>query len=258
MEPNLRKPLIVGNWKLHGTVGETIKWITGLKNLLTEAQHIETVVAPPFTALYSASIALTETHIQLAAQDLYWEDEGAFTGAVSGPLLKEVGCSFVLVGHSERRQYFGDTDWSVNLKVHAALKSELVPILCVGETLEQREKSQTLEVIESQMKKGLDSVAIHDFERLVLAYEPVWAIGTGRNATPAQAGEVHQFMRSWLRKFFDAPTANRIHLLYGGSVKPDNAAALMAQTHVDGLLVGGASLDPESFAEIITFEERSA
>lgn len=256
MEPSFRKPFIVGNWKMNGTISDSIKLVTSLKNLLVEEQHLEIAVAPPFTALYSVAIALTDTNISLAGQNLYWEDEGAFTGEVSGVFLKDVGCDFVILGHSERRQLFGETDEMVNLKIQGALKNDLIPIVCVGESLKDREAGKALEVVEHQLKNAFADIAIHDFDRMVIAYEPVWAIGTGKNATPAQAGEVHQAIRSWLKKFYDAPTANNIKILYGGSVKPDNAAALMDQTHVDGLLVGGASLDAEAFANIVKFEEK--
>ncbi len=230
--------------------------MTTLKKLLAESTPLEVAIAPPFTALYSVSIALSDSPFQLAGQNMHWEEEGAFTGEVSGSFLRDVGCSYVIVGHSERRKYFGETDKTAHLKVQSALKNELVPILCIGEDLQQREQKKTLEVIEGQLKGGLREVAIHDFEKLVIAYEPVWAIGTGKTATPEQAGEVHHFIRSWLTKYFDAPTANRVLLLYGGSVQPDNAPGLMRESHVDGLLVGGASLDPEAFAKIINFEER--
>ena len=240
---------------MHGTLSETIKLVTGLKNQLAEEQHLDLAVAPPFTALYSAGIALGETNIMLAGQNLFWEDEGAFTGEVSGKFLKDVGCEMVIIGHSERRAHFGEDDHSVNAKIQAALKNELVPIICVGENLEQREKSQTLSVIERQLKGAFLDIAIHDFDALVIAYEPVWAIGTGKTATAEQAGEVHQFIRGWLKKYFDAPTANKIRILYGGSVKPGNASELMKEPQIDGLLVGGASLEVSSFAQIVKFEE---
>jgi triosephosphate isomerase len=252
----MRRPLIVGNWKMNGTLGESIKIVTTLKKLLAESIHLEVAIAPPYTSLYSVSIAIADTPLHLAAQNMHWEEEGAYTGEISGSFLRDVGCEFVILGHSERRKYFGETDKTVNMKVHAALKNELTPIICVGEDLGQREKNKTLSVIEGQIKAALLEVAIHDFEKLVIAYEPLWAIGTGKNATPEQAGEVHHFIRSWLTKYFDAPTANRILLLYGGSVQPDVAPSLMREAHVDGLLVGGASLDPEAFVKIINFEER--
>jgi len=256
LEPEIRKPLIVGNWKMHCGISDTIKLVTALKNQLVENQHLEVVVAPPFTALYSASIALAETNILLAGQDMYWEDEGAYTGQVSGAFLKDVGCTFVILGHSERRHLFGESDNMVSLKVQSALKNELIPILCVGETLKEREAEKTMSTIEAQLKTDLDSIAIHDFERIVIAYEPVWAIGTGKTATPQQAGEVHQFIRNWLKKYFDAPTANKINILYGGSVNSRNASELMEEPQIDGLLVGGASLNADSFAKIVKFEEK--
>jgi len=256
MIPDMRRPLIVGNWKMNNTVSESIKLVTALKNQLADSPHIDVAVAPPFTALYSVSVALSDTNMMLAAQNMFWEDDGAFTGEVSGQFLKDVGCEMVILGHSERRNLFGETDKIVNQKLQAALKSELIPIVCVGENLSQREKGSTLEVIESQLKADFTDVAMHDFEKLTVAYEPVWAIGTGKTATPAQAGEVHHFIRTWLTKHYDAPTANRIRLLYGGSVNPDNAPFLMKETHVDGLLVGGASLDADAFAKIVKFEER--
>ncbi len=252
----MRKPLIVGNWKMNGTISESIKLVTAIKNLLAEYSHIQVAVAPPFTALYSVSIALADTNILTVGQNLFWEDEGPYTGEVSGLFLKDVGCQFVIVGHSERRQHFGETDPVVGQKVQAALKNELIPIVCVGEVLKDREKGKTFEVIEGQLKSAFREVAIHDFEELVVAYEPVWAIGSGKTATPGEAGEVHHFIRTWLTKYFDAPAANRIKILYGGSVNPEVAPALMKPTHVDGLLVGGASLNAEIFAQIVKFEER--
>jgi len=256
VDQNFRKPLFVGNWKMHGNVAETLKLITALKNLLAEEQHLDVAVAPPFTSLYSASIALGETHISLAAQNMYWEDEGAFTGEVSGQFLRDINCSYVILGHSERRQFFGETDKTVNLKIQAALKNELIPIVCVGENLEQRERGQAQETVESQLNRSFRDISFHDFENLVIAYEPIWAIGTGKNATPEAAGEIHKGIRNWLKHFFDAPTANMVKILYGGSVKPDSAPDLMKETHIDGLLVGGASLKADSFAQIVKFEER--
>lgn len=255
MQPDVRQPLVIGNWKMHGTIVESIKRITALKYLLAEVSQVEVGIAPPFTALNSVAVALADTRLALVGQNMYWEDEGAFTGEVSGPFLKDVGCDFVLLGHSERRQHFGETDAMVSQKVQAALKSDLIPVVCVGESLTAREKGQTLQVVETMMKAALSEIAMRDFEKLVIAYEPVWAIGTGVNATPAQAGEVHHFIRTWLTKYYDAPTANKVRILYGGSVSPQNAPLLMKETHVDGLLVGGASLNAEDFAKIVKFEE---
>jgi len=256
LDADLRKPLIVGNWKMHGTVGESIKIVTTLQNLIADYAHLEVAVAPPFTSLYSVSVAIADSHIKLAGQNLLSDEEGAYTGEISGLFLKDIGCDFVIVGHSERRQYFAENDKVVAQKLAAALKSDLIPILCVGESLEERDKGQTMEIVERQLKRAFFDINMHDFENMVLAYEPVWAIGTGKVASPEQAGEVHHFIRTWLTKYFDAPTANRIRLLYGGSVKPENATALMRQKDVDGLLVGGASLAPDTFAKIVKFEER--
>lgn len=256
MDQNSRKPLIVGNWKMHGTVSESIKLLTALKYQLVDQQHIEVVVAPPATSLYSASVALGETHIRLAGQNLYWEEEGAFTGEISGRFLKEVGCDYVLIGHSERRHIFGETNEETAAKLQAALKSELIPILCVGEDLAQREAGQEVTTVERQLSAAFSEISLHDFDQLVVAYEPVWAIGTGKTATASEAGQMHVAIRDWLKKFFDAPTASRVRLLYGGSVKAENAAELMAEPHVDGLLVGGASLKATSFTSIVKFDEK--
>ncbi len=256
MEPEFRRPFVVGNWKMNCGISEAIKLVTGLKNHLNDAQHIEVAVAPPFTALSSVAIALADTNIKLAAQDLFWEEEGPFTGEISGSLLKDVGCEMVLVGHSERRHLFKETDKMVNLKVQAALKNELIPIVCVGETLKERESGETLEVVDRQLKSAFLDIALHDFDRMVVAYEPVWAIGTGKTAKPSQAGEVHHYIRNSLMKIFDAPTGNNIQILYGGSVNHENASGLMKEVHVDGLLVGGASLVAEDFCKIVNFEDR--
>ncbi|MCP5468372.1 MAG: triose-phosphate isomerase [Deltaproteobacteria bacterium] len=253
----MRQPLIVGNWKMNGNLPESIRLATSLKNQFDDKGNIRVAIAPPFTALYSVSIALAETNIQLAGQNMFWEESGAYTGEVSGLFLKDIGCHYVIIGHSERRQYFHETDEQINLKVQAACKSELVPILCIGENLKERKAKETLSVVEKQLKLGLKDLAIHDFDNIVIAYEPVWAIGTGETASPEQIEEVHHFIRGWLKRFFDAPTANMTKLLYGGSVNPDNAMDLMKINEVDGLLVGGASLHPEDFIKIIKFEENA-
>ncbi len=243
--------LIVGNWKMHGTIGETLQRITVLHRDLEGEPAVDIVLAPPFTSLYSASIALQDVPMKLAAQNLHWESEGAYTGEVSGPFLKDVGCDYAIVGHSERRHCFGEDDETINKKVRSALAAELKTILCIGETAEERKAGKTFERLEGQLAKDLSELHIHDIEGLSLAYEPVWAIGTGQNATPEQVGEVHSWIRNYIAKTFDAPTANTMRLLYGGSVKKDNAATLLKVQHVDGLLVGGASLDPEEFMAII-------
>ena len=256
MDIELRKPLVVGNWKMHGTLEESIRRVTALQALTSGFSHVDIALAPPFTALYTVSIALAETSILLAAQNIASEDEGPYTGEVSGVFLKEIGCKFVIVGHSERRQHFGETDAIVNQKLQATLRNELTPILCIGETQKEREKKQTFTVLENQLKRAFSDIHVHDFENLVIAYEPVWAIGSGKHATPEQAEEVHHYIRNWLTKFFDGEAGRRTRILYGGSVKPSNAAALMSQSQIDGLLVGGASLDAESFAAIAKFEEK--
>lgn len=246
-----RQPLVVGNWKMHGTVGETLKRITAIHRKLEEAVPVDIVVAPPFTTLYSASVALQEIPIKLCAQDVHWETEGAFTGEVSGTFLKDAGCDYVIIGHSERRQVFREDDEMINRKLIAALSAELTAIFCIGETEAEREQGKTFQRLEEQLDTGLKDLQIHDLEGFGIAYEPVWAIGTGKTATTEQVVEVHDWIRNHLAKKFDAPTANGMRLLYGGSVKASNAKELMQVSNVDGLLVGGASLDPEEFVGII-------
>ena len=247
----MKKPLIAANWKLNNTVEESLHFATALSGELKAVGNTDVVIIPPFTALYSLGIALTETDYKLGAQNLYWEDNGAFTGEVSAPLLKNVGCSYVVLGHSERRHVFGDTNENVHKRVLAALSAELIPILCVGEKLEEREADKTWEIIEEQLQTGLKGVELSAPLKLAIAYEPVWAIGTGKTATPEQAQEVHAMIRAWLTKRFDKTTAAGLRVIYGGSVKPENAAALLKQNDIDGALVGGASLDVSSFAAII-------
>ena len=220
---------------------------------MATANGVEIVVAPVFTSLSCVADAIAGTEIKLAAQDCYWEEEGAFTGEVAPRLLKDAGCSHVIIGHSERRQYFGETDGTVNKKTAAALAAGLVAIVCVGETLAEREGERTFAVIESQLLGGLAGFAEADFSRIVVAYEPVWAIGTGKTASDAQAQEVHLFIRELVTRQFGQATADGLRILYGGSVKPDNVKGLMAQPDIDGALVGGASLKAESFAAIATF-----
>lgn len=246
-----RTPLIVGNWKMNGTITQTLLLINELLQMAQNLKDIDIVVAPPFTSLYSASIALQDSAIGLAAQNMFWEHEGAYTGEISGDFLKDIGCTYVLIGHSERRQYFGEIDESVNKKIQMALGLELIPIFCLGETEAQREKKQTFDVIQEQLKIGLKNLHMNDFKNFVIAYEPIWAIGTGKNATSEQVEEVHSFIRNTLEKSFDAPMANGIRILYGGSVKPKNARELKQTKNVDGLLVGGASLKADQFIEII-------
>lgn len=247
----MRTPIIAGNWKLNKTVSEAVSLTTDLAKLVDNISDVEIVVAPVFTALSNVHDVINGSNIQLAAQDLYWEDSGAFTGEVSAPMLKDVGCDYVIIGHSERRQYFGETNETVNQKVKAALLHELKPIICVGELLEEREAGKTESVIEDHVKGGIGDLTESEMDSCVIAYEPVWAIGTGKTATPDQAQEVHSFIRDILKDCYSDKLASKIRIQYGGSVKPENAAELMSQQDVDGALVGGASLDAESFAEIV-------
>ena len=246
-----RKPIIAGNWKLNKTIKEAVELATLIKRSIRDTQEVEVVLCPVFTALSDLSEILMDTEIRLGAQDVYWEEKGAFTGEVSAALIKDAGAAYVIIGHSERRQFFHETDETVNRKTKAALKSGLVPIVCVGETLEEREKGRTLSVLETQLKGGFADFTSKDMSTVVIAYEPVWAIGTGKVATPAQAQESHAFIRQWLKSRFDAETASKLRLQYGGSVKADNIAQLMREEDIDGALVGGASLDARSFTEIV-------
>ncbi len=247
----MRQPLIAGNWKMFKTVHEAVVFVKELRPLVANVTGVEIVVSPPFTALHAVAEAARNTNIGVGAQNLHWEREGAFTGEVSAGMVREAGGEYAILGHSERRTLFGDTDLSVNRKLAAALAEGLTPIVCVGETLSQREGGQTLAVLDQQLKQSLDGVTGAQLATMVVAYEPVWAIGTGRNATPAQAGEAHTHLRGRLRQWFGADAAGQCRLLYGGSVKPDNIATLIAEADVDGALVGGASLDVASFSEIV-------
>jgi triosephosphate isomerase (TIM) len=247
----MRMPFIAGNWKMYKSVADAVKYVKELRGLVKDVEGVEIVVAPPFTALHSAAEAARNSNVGVAAQDLYWEREGAFTGEVSGPMIREAGAEYVIIGHSERRTYFGETDASVNRKVAAAFAGGLTAIVCIGETLDQRDRNETMAVLDRQIKESLDRVTGEQLSGMVLAYEPVWAIGTGRNATPAQAGEAHFHIRQRLKQWFGLDASERCRVLYGGSVKPDNIAKLIAEPDVDGALVGGASLDPKSFFAII-------
>lgn len=249
----MRKPIVAGNWKLFKTTGEAVELINELIPLINGVTGTEIIVAPVFTVLDNVKRAIADSGIQLAAQDCFWEEEGAYTGEVSPKMLTDVGCSHVIIGHSERRQFFGETDETVNKKIKAALKAELAAIFCVGETLAERETEKTFAVLERQITEGLTGVAPADFHSVIIAYEPVWAIGTGKTASEKQAQEVHAFIRDLLAKLYDGSVAKKIRILYGGSVKPDNIKGLMSQPDIDGALVGGASLRAESFAAIVRF-----
>lgn len=252
MSPDARRPYAAGNWKMNTTLPEAIGLADDLKRRVGRVRAVDMAVVPPFLFIERVAARLLGERIAVGAQDLHPKPKGAFTGAVSGPQLKSAGASFVLVGHSERRHVFGDTDAVVAEKVAAALAADLDVMLCIGERLPEREASQTFAVCERQLAAATAGLGQSELTRITVAYEPVWAIGTGRTASPAQAQEVHRFVREWLADQFGADTAKRARVMYGGSVKPDNAAGLMAGPDVDGALVGGASLDAESFAAIVT------
>lgn len=248
----MRKPIIAGNWKMHKTPSETGTFVRGLRERLSgKSPNCEVIVAPPFVCVPAAVDAAAGTAIGVACQNLHWEDQGAFTGEISGPMIKDSGCTHVIIGHSERRQFFGETDESVNKKIGAALRHNLIPIFCLGETLAEREQGRTFDVVRRQLSGGLGDFRPADPERFVVAYEPVWAIGTGKTATPEQAQEVHAFLRTELSGLLGPDVARRVRILYGGSVKPSNAAGLLACEDIDGGLVGGACLHIDDFVGII-------
>jgi len=253
----MRTPLVAGNWKMFKTVSEAVAFAKEFKALVKDVQGVDIVLTPAFTAVHAVAEAVRATNVAVAAQDVYWEKEGAFTGEVSAAMVREAGAEYVIVGHSERRRLFADTDVAVNRKLRAALGADLTPIMCIGETLEEREANATLTVLDRQLKDGLDGLTPAQVAELVIAYEPVWAIGTGRNATAAQAQDAHAHVRGRLRQWFGAETAEKTRVLYGGSVKPDNIAELLREADVDGALVGGASLDVKSFGEIVTKSRRA-
>jgi len=248
----MRKKIIAANWKMNMTQGESAQFVEAFLREVGEINDIEVVIIPPFTAIPKVSEALGRAHnIKLGAQNMYWEKSGAFTGEISAPLLRDLFVHYVVLGHSERRTLFGETDEMVNRKVHAAHEGKLRPIVCVGETLDQRDKGDVEKILSTQLRGSLAGLRPKQLQESVIAYEPVWAIGTGRNATPQQAQEAHAFIRRTLSEMADDGTAERVRIQYGGSVKPENARELMSQEDIDGALVGGASLDPRSFAEIV-------
>jgi triosephosphate isomerase len=250
----MRRYLMAGNWKMYKTVGEAVELATALRaGLQGRPPDVDVVVCPPFTALHAVAQVLKGSRIALGAQNMHWEREGAFTGEVSPLMLKDAGCQYVILAHSERRQMFGETDEGASRKSRAAIDHGLVPIVCVGESLAERESSRTLEIIGRQLEKALRPLTPEEVARSVVAYEPVWAIGTGRAATPEQAQEVHAFIRKQVAASHGEAPADALRILYGGSVKPDNAGALMAQRDIDGALVGGACLQADSFLRIVGF-----
>jgi triosephosphate isomerase len=247
----MRRRLIAGNWKMYKTVHETVAYMTELRRTLRDVRNIDIVVAPPFTALHAAADKTRDANIAVSAQDVHWEREGPLTGEVSALMIRETGAEYVIIGHSERRSMFGETNFSVNKKIAAALAARLAPIVCIGETLQQRDANQTYDVLDEQLREGLDGLTAAQLEEAVIAYEPVWAIGTGRNATPDQAQDAHAHIRGRLRQWFGVEMAERCRILYGGSVKPGNIKSLASLPDVDGALVGGASLDVREFTEIV-------
>ena len=249
----MRKPILAGNWKMYKTVKESVDYAKQLAEKFKGIQDREIVVCPTFLSLASVVDALRFSNIQVGSQDACWENEGAYTGQVSPAMLKDAGVKYAILGHSERRQYEGETDAKINRKLKNVLRAGLKAIVCVGETLQEREGGRTEKVIESQIAGCFEGIGLGDLAQIVIAYEPVWAIGTGKNATPEQANEVHAFIRKWVGKKYNAEAAEAIRIQYGGSVKPENVKQLMAQPDIDGALVGGASLKADSFAAIVQF-----
>ena len=249
-----RTPLIAGNWKMYKTSPEAVETAQQLVELVADSADVDIMIAPVFTALGPVSRVVRDSRVALGAQNLYWEKEGAFTGEISADMLVSSGCQYVIIGHSERRQYFGETDETVNKKIRAAIDAGLIPVFCVGESEAEREAGQTFSVLDKQVKKGLNNYFAKDLVTLVIAYEPVWAIGTGKTATKEQAQEAHQYIRSLIDQNVDKTLAQSVRILYGGSVKPNNVTELMQMQDIDGALVGGASLDAESFSKIVKFK----
>ena len=250
----MRKPIIAGNWKMYKTIAEAVAMVTELAAMVRDIKDVEVIVCPPFTALYAVAEAVKGTVIKVGAQNMYWEDQGAYTGEVSPVMIKEIGCTYVILGHSERRQFFGETDENVNKKLKAAYKHGLLPIVCVGERLEQREQGITEKVVKAQVEGALAGLENNEVANLVVAYEPVWAIGTGRTASNEDAQEVISFTRNVIVGMYGRELAEQVRIQYGGSVKPDNISGLMQQKDIDGALVGGASLEAGSFAALVNFK----
>jgi len=257
MTTGQRTPLIAGNWKMNKSIAEAKDLAEGIKLDLAECREVDVVLCPPFTALQTVGEVVGETLIKLGAQNMHWEPEGAYTGEISPRMLRDIYCHYVILGHSERRQYFQESDQFVNHKLKVALEYGLKPILCVGETLEQRGEGRQKTVVSMQVERGLSEISAEAMKDVAVAYEPIWAIGTGRTATPEQAQEAHAFIRKTLGEMFDPATAAKVRIQYGGSIKPDNAKELLHQPDIDGALVGGASLDPRSFAKIVQAAARS-
>jgi triosephosphate isomerase len=247
----MRKTIIAGNWKMNKTAAEGKAFVEAFKPLVADVDSVEIVVCPVFTALNSVVEAAAGSNVKVGAQNIHWAENGAYTGEISAEMLKETGVDYVIIGHSERRQYFGETDETVNQRLKAALAVGLTPMVCIGELLEERESGKTEAVMDTQLNGGLAGISNEDMEKIVIAYEPVWAIGTGKTATPEMAEETHAYIRKVLTDMFGSDTSGKVRIQYGGSMKPANSAELIAQPDIDGGLVGGASLEPDSFAELI-------
>jgi triosephosphate isomerase len=248
----MRKKIVAGNWKMNNDLNSSVALISEIKNILaSKSLNAEVIICPPFTSLDAANSLIKDTQIKLGAQNMYYEKSGAFTGEISPLMLKSVGCQYVILGHSERRTIFGESNQLINKKIKAAVENQLNPIFCIGETLEERESGVTFKVIETQVREGLDGLTAEELANLIIAYEPVWAIGTGKTATPEQAEEVHAFIRKLIGELYSTEFAEKLIIQYGGSVKPENAAELMSQPDIDGALVGGACLKADSFVKII-------
>ena len=249
-----RTPFIAGNWKMHKTGKEAVQAAKALKELVAGVSSVEVMIAPTFTALAQVSTEIASSNIALGAQNMHWEPKGAYTGEIAADMLLDAGCSYVIIGHSERRQFFGESDQTVNQKIQSAVDAGLRPVLCIGESEAERDAGQTFSVLDKQIQKGLESFVLRDLQTLVVAYEPVWAIGTGKTATKEQAQEAHAHIRDELAKMFSKEFAQQVRILYGGSVKPSNVKELMAMPDVDGALVGGASLEPETFSQLVHYQ----
>lgn len=248
----MRKPIIAGNWKMNKTIQEAMDFANELEEIELD-KNVEAVICAPFTSLRSLVVAFDKKNIGVGAQNFHYENSGAYTGEVSAPMLKEIGTKYVIIGHSERRQYFAETDETVNKKLHKALEEKIIPIVCVGESLEQREKNETEEIIKGQVVKALEGVATESIEGIVIAYEPIWAIGTGKTATSEQANEVCAFVRKIVQDLYTEKEASKIRIQYGGSVKPSNIKEIMEQSDIDGALIGGASLVASDFASLVNY-----
>lgn len=247
----MRRTIVAGNWKMNKDLNESVALVSEIKNLLGEDNNADVIICPPYTSLETVHTLIKDTNIGLGAQNMCAADSGAFTGAISASMIKSVGCEYVILGHSERRTIFGETDALINAKIKKALENSLIPIFCIGETLEERESGEMKNVIERQVKEGLKDISADELSQMIVAYEPVWAIGTGKTATPEQAQEVHEFIRGLLTEMYSSEFAENVTIQYGGSVKPENAKELLSQTDIDGALVGGACLKADSFVAIV-------